>query len=67
MVGKKLKLDHHAPIHKNELNSKGDEIQYLSEFMRTFKYNNDLKNQLIKDLKSLNLKSWFRKSGEEVI
>ena len=49
-----------------EVNARGEEL-HLSEFLKTFKYNNEMKLQLIKDLKSINLKSWFHRSGHEVL
>jgi len=48
-----------------EMNANGEEL-HLGEFLKTFKYNNQMKSQFIKDLKSINLKSWFHRSGNDV-
>lgn len=72
MVGKKLKLDENRSIptstaNNNTNNSPIDDLQLINQMIKNFRLDDDQKTQLIKDLKALNLKSWFCRSDQEVI
>jgi len=66
MGGQKSKLGDNKAGQMPSQNQMIDETQHIRELMLNFKYNADLKTQLAKDLKALNLKAWFCRSGNEV-
>lgn len=72
MVGKKLKLDENRSIPMSSTNNNNnsspiDDLQLINQTIKNFRLDDDQKTQLIKDLKALNLKSWFSRSDHEVI
>lgn len=72
MVGKKLKLDENRSVPANNQiflnnNQNAEEETLLNQLIKNCKMDHDLKSQIMKDLKLLNLRNWFYRSDQEVI